>query len=68
MSAVYTYRACFMSDLAKRAGVDVSTFKDWFTQDDKEELEKLGWQAKKRLLPPPVVKYITEKFLPDYER
>ncbi|GAB3761477.1 hypothetical protein GCM10028817_38900 [Spirosoma pomorum] len=69
MSGVaYKYKSCYMTDLATKAGVDVSTFQDWITGDDWKALIDLGWRPNKRILSPSVVKYIMDKIVPDYEK
>jgi hypothetical protein len=55
-----------MTDLAKRAGVPVSAFQDWFEEADWIALINLGWRPDRRVLTPVLVKYICDKFLPDY--
>ena len=57
-----------MTDLAKRANTSVNTFQNWFTVEDWVTLIQLGWRPNKRLLTPPVVKYIIDKYLPEYEK
>lgn len=57
-----------MSDLAKRAGVHVTIFQDWLTADDWKHLIDLGWRPNRKKLTTPVVKFITDKYLPDYEQ
>jgi hypothetical protein len=67
MGGKFKYRSCYLTDLAKRAGVETSTLQDWFTQDDWIELIKLGWRPQRRKLTVPVVKYIMDKYLTDYD-
>ncbi|GEM_PF-4992338 len=64
---LYKYKACFMSELAKRAGYsDVETFQSLLTPADWHQLIDLGWVPYRRKLTPPVVRYLMDKFLPDY--
>lgn len=66
--ALYRYRACFMTEIAKRAGYkDVTLFQCCLTPDDWIHMIKLGWVPYKKLLNPPVVQYLMDKFVPNYE-
>ncbi len=67
MPKPYKYRACFMSDIAERAGVDIETFQSWLTPQDMHCMIDLGWVYYRRKLTPPVVQYLMDKFCPDYK-
>ena len=52
------------SELADRAGVSVNTLMNW-CRPFSEELKAMGMQPNAKMLPPRVVKFITEKFFID---
>ena len=68
MAKLYPYRTCYLSDIAQRVGYgDVGTFLDCLTPADFQVMIDLGWRpVRTRLLPPPIVKYLMDKFCPDY--
>ena len=51
-------------ELAESAGVSVETLVKWL-RPFKEELEAMGLQPGMRILPPHIVKYISEKLCID---
>ena len=58
------YKAATFGQLAEAAGVqDVRTFMDWLTREDWKYMIDLGWRPFERLLKPPVVKFLREKFV-----
>lgn len=66
--ALYKYRACFMTDIAKRAGYeDVTLFQCLLTPDDWVSMIRLGWVPYRKKLNPPVVQFLMDKFVPDYD-
>ncbi|WP_460908652.1 hypothetical protein [Spirosoma areae] len=57
-----------MTDIARRAGYkDVTLFQCLLTPDDWIDMIRLGWVPYRKLLNPPVVKFIMDKFVTDYE-
>ena len=52
------------SELADRAGVSVQTLMNW-CRPFRQELEAMGMQPYMKLLPPHIVRFITEKFAID---
>ncbi|WP_041340256.1 TetR/AcrR family transcriptional regulator [Runella slithyformis] len=62
---VRKYQATSMTQLAQAAGLDVRTFYGYFTTQDFHAMIDLGWNphTQKKKLPPPIVKYIREKFI-----
>lgn len=65
----YLYKACFMADIAKRAGYDdLQSFQGLLTPADFHAMVDLGWLYYKKLISPPVVKYLMDKFCPDYDQ
>ncbi len=55
-------KAMLKQELADRAGVTVRTLRNW-CQPYREELLRMGLKPKSKLLPPHVVKYLSEKFV-----
>lgn len=65
--ALYKYKACFMTDIAKRAGYsDVTLFQCCLTPADWHEMIDRGWVPYRKKLNPPIVQYLMDKFVPDY--
>ena len=52
------------SELAMKAGVSVNTLANWL-KPFREELEAMGLQPNAKVLPPHIVKYLTEKLCID---
>ena len=55
------YKATTRQELANKAGVCLATFKKWLKTDLKE-IKKLGYKERV-LLPPAVVRYLSEKYV-----
>ena len=51
-------------ELARKAGVSSKTFARWL-KNDTEKLRALGALPRSKLLPPPAVKFICEKYVID---
>ena len=51
-------------ELADRAGVTVRTLNNW-CKPLREELERMGLKPKAKLLPPHIVKFLSEKYCID---
>lgn len=60
------YKSMYKSELARLAGVSLTTFKRWL-KSDKEELEKLGYKRTSHILSGNIVKYICEKYVIDID-
>ncbi len=68
MAKLYKYGACFMTDIAMRAGYDdVTLFQCCITPVDWHTLIDLGWVPYRKKLSPPIVQYLMAKFAPDYD-
>ena len=52
------------SELADRAGVSVRTLMRW-CEPFRHELEQMGMEANARVLPPHLIRYLSEKFCID---
>ncbi len=61
----FRYRSCYLSELADVAGVDVRTFRKWFSQEDVDRMVSLGFRSGQRKLGPKVVEFVIENYLPD---
>jgi len=59
-------KAMTKQQLADRAGVSVKTLMNW-CEPYMKELADMGMQRKSKVLPPHVVKFLTEKFSIDVE-
>ena len=57
-------RAMYKYELARKAGVSSKTFARWL-KNDTEKLIELGALPRSKLLPPPAVKYLCEKYVID---
>ena len=57
-------KAMSKSELADRAGVSVNTLMNW-CRPFSEELKAMGMRPNAKVLPPHIVKFITEKFCID---
>lgn len=57
------YKATTFGQLAEAAGVDVRTFTSWLDREDWKRLIDLGWWPFQRILKPPCVKFLREKFV-----
>jgi transposase len=57
-------KAMSKSELADRAGVSLSTLTRW-CKPYKDDLNAMGLQPNAKVLPPNIVKYLTEKFCID---
>ena len=57
-------KAMSKSELAMKAGVSVNTLANWL-KPYREELEAMGLQPNAKVLPPHIVKYLTEKLCID---
>ena len=57
-------KAMSKSELAQRAGVSLNTLANWF-KPFREELEAMGLRPNAKVLPPHIVKYLTEKLCID---
>ena len=57
-------KAMSKSELAQRAGVSLNTLANWL-KPLREELETMGLQPNAKVLPPHIVKYLTEKLCID---
>ena len=57
-------RSYSKTQLAEAAGVSVATFRRWLKTDE-AYLHSQGIQASAKLLPPPVVRYLCEKYCID---
>ena len=57
-------KAMLKQELADCAGVSLRTLHRWCVPY-REELLRMGWQPKMILLPPHIVKYLSEKFCID---
>lgn len=53
-------KSMLKSELAREAGVSVKTLSRWCKPYEKELLE-MGWDPKKKLLPPKIVTFLMEK-------
>lgn len=62
---VRKYQATSMTQLAELAGLDWRTLAGYFTTQDFKAMIELGWNplTQRKMLPPPIVKYIREKFI-----
>jgi len=49
------------SELADKAGVSVRTLMNW-CEPYRQELERMGMKPTAKILPPHIVKYLSEKF------
>ena len=49
------------SELADKAGVSVRTLMNW-CEPYRQELERMGMKPTAKVLPPHIVKYLSEKF------
>ncbi|MFT4033210.1 MAG: hypothetical protein QM669_12375 [Siphonobacter sp.] len=59
------FKSCYLSDLAKAAGVDVRTFWSWVTPEDREKVRELGHSETDRKLRPKVVAFLLNEYLPE---
>ena len=59
-------KAMTKQQLARYAGVDVKTLRRWCEMHS-EQLEKLGMRRYAKVLPPKVVKYLTEELCIEVE-
>ncbi len=57
-------KAMTRQELADRAGVSARTFSRW-CEPYREELLGMGWLPKMILLPPHIVKFLSDKFCID---
>ena len=57
-------KAMLKQELADAAGVSLRTLHRW-CEPYREELLRMGWQPKMVLLPPRIVKFLTDKFCID---
>ncbi len=57
------YQSCTIGEFAERVGVSKPTFYSWIDKDDWHKMIDLGYLPFKNKLPPPVVKYLYDKFL-----
>ena len=57
-------KAMSKSELADRAGVSVDTLMRWLSPH-RQELETMGMMPNMKVLPPHIVRFITEKFCID---
>ena len=57
-------KAMSKSELAHRAGVSLNTLANW-CKPFREELEAMGRRPNAKVLPPHIVKYLTEKLCID---
>ena len=57
-------KAMLKKELADCAGVSLRTLHRW-CEPYREELLRMGWQPKMILLPPHIVKFLSEKFCID---
>ena len=57
-------KAMLKQELADRAGVTVRTLNNW-CKPLREELERMGLKPKAKLLPPHIVKFLSEKYCID---
>ena len=53
-------KSMLKSELARKAGVSVRTLNRWCKPYTKELL-KMGWDPKKKLLPPKIANFLMEK-------
>jgi hypothetical protein len=54
-------KAMLKQELADAAGVSLRTLHRW-CEPYREELLRMGWQPKMILLPPHIVKFLSDKF------
>ena len=59
-------KAMSKQQLADRAGVSVRTLNNW-CRPCRRELQKMGVTPRMKVLPPHVVKYLTDKFCIDVD-
>jgi len=57
------YRCITKSELAEKCGVSCSTLQTWMNRRYFEELKKLGYNKKQRILLPPLVKFLFERLV-----
>ena len=57
-------KAMTKQELANSAGVSIRTFSHW-CEPYREELLRMDWQPKMILLPPHIVKFLSDKFCID---
>ena len=57
-------KAMSKSELAMKAGVSVQTLMNWL-RPFRQELEAMGMVPNAKVLPPHIVKFLTEKFAID---
>lgn len=57
-------RAMYKYELARKAGVSSKTFARWL-KNDTDTLLSFGVLPRSKLLPPPAVKFICEKYVID---
>ncbi len=57
------YESCTLTDLARLAGIDLRTLQKKITPDHQRRMIDLGWNAFERVLLPPVVHYVRERFI-----
>ena len=57
-------KAMLKQELADAAGVSLRTLHRW-CEPYREELLRMGWQQKMILLPPHIVKFLSDKFCID---
>ncbi len=54
---------CRLGDFAKRIDIDLRTFQRLLSADDQINMIRLGWSPFVQILPPPVVRYLRERFI-----
>ena len=63
---IYTMKSMSKSELADRAGVSVNTLMNW-CKPFRQELSQMGMLPNAKVLPPRIVKFITDKFCIDVD-
>lgn len=65
MAALKKYASTSLTQLAEMADLDPRTLAAYFTTEDLLNMVKVGWNPflQHKKLPPPVVKYIRDKFI-----
>ena len=62
-TAVNPYRCVTKSELAELCGVSCSTLQTWLNRRYYEDLKKLGYNKKQRILLPCLVKFLFERLV-----
>lgn len=62
-TAVNPYRCITKSELAAKCGISCSTLQTWLNRRYYDELKKLGYEKKHRILRPNLVKFLFEKLV-----